>query len=174
MMGTLTEPLTLTLTLTPSLNLSMNLNAMNEGNLFKNLSKAVKILAKSIHKDLSKLKAEIRDPDMFDGSDSKKLRGFLLQCKLNFWSKLKSFCTKQLKVNYSLSFLKGTSLDYFELYLTNDPANKLTWLNNYELFIKEILINFGPYNMMADTKVKLEQLTMKDNHKATKFFIELH
>jgi hypothetical protein len=27
-------------------------------------------------------KAKLRDPDPFDGSDSKKLRAFLLQCKL--------------------------------------------------------------------------------------------
>ena len=39
---------------------------------------------------------------MFDSSDLKMLRGFLLQCKLKFWSKPKSFQTKQLKVNYSV------------------------------------------------------------------------
>jgi len=75
---------------------------------------------------------------------------------------------------YSLSFLKGTALDYFKLYLTDDPANKPTWLNDYELFVKELLINFGPYDMMADAKVELEQLIMKDNHKATKFLIEFY
>ena len=84
---------------------------------------------------------KIRDPDTFDGSNSKKLRGFLLQCKLNFWSKPKSFQTKQLKVNYSLSFLKGTSLNYFKPYLTNDPANEPIWLDDYKLFVEELLIN---------------------------------
>ena len=84
----------------------------NEGNLIKSLSEAIKSLAESVHKDLSKSKVKIRDPDMFDSSDSKKLRGFLLQCKLNFWSKPKSFQTEQSKVNYSLSFLKGTALNY--------------------------------------------------------------
>jgi len=97
-----------------------------------------------------------------------------LQCKLNFWSKPKSFQTKQLKVNYSLSFLKGTTLDYFKLYVANDPENEPTWLNDYELFIKELLINFGPYNMMDDVEVELEQLIMKENHKATKFFIDFY
>ena len=28
--------------------------------------------------------AKVQDPDAFDGSDPKKLRGFLLECKLNF------------------------------------------------------------------------------------------
>jgi len=76
----------------------------NEGNLSKSLSKAIKSRARSIHKDPSKKKAKIRDPNMFDGSNLKNIRGFLLQCKLNFRSKPKSFQTEQLKVNYSLSF----------------------------------------------------------------------
>ena len=75
----------------------------------------------------------------------KKLRGFLLQCKLNFRSKPKSFQIDQSKVNYSLSFLKGTALNYFEPYLADDPANKPAWLNDYELFVEELLINFSPY-----------------------------
>ena len=113
----------------------------NDGNMIKSLSKAIKSLTESVHKDPSKSKAKIRDPNMFDGSELKKLRGFLLQYKLNFCSKPKSFKTEQSKVNYSLSFLKGTALDYFELYLTDDPVNKPVWLNDYELFIKELLIN---------------------------------
>ena len=52
--------------------------------------------------------------------------------------------------------------------------NEPTWLNNYELFVEELLINFGPYNMMANAEVELEQLVMKDNHKATKFFIDFY
>ena len=48
----------------------------NEGNLINSLSEAIKSLAKSVHKDPSKSKPKIRDPNMFDGSDSKKLRGF--------------------------------------------------------------------------------------------------
>ena len=63
----------------------------NEGNLIKSLSEAVKSLAESVHKDPSESKVKIRDPNMFDGSDLKILRGFLLQCKLKFWSKPKPF-----------------------------------------------------------------------------------
>ena len=142
--------------------------------MIKNLSQAIKGLAESVNKDPSDSKAKIRDPDTFDGSDPKKLRGFLLQCKLNFRSKPKSFRMEQSKVNYSLSFLKGTALDYFEPYLADDPANEPTWLSDYKLYIEELLINFGPYDMMADAKIELEQLVMKDNHKATKFFVEFY
>ena len=80
--------------------------------------------------------------------------------------------TKQWKVKCSLSFLKGTTLNYFKPYLTNNPVNEPIWVNDYELFVEELLINFGPYNMMVE--VELEQLIMKDNHKATKFFIDFY
>jgi len=70
--------------------------------------------------------------------------------------------------------LKGTTLYYFEPYLADDPAIEPAWLNDYKLFVKELLINFSPYDMIADAKVELEQLGMKDNHKTTKFFIDFY
>lgn len=36
------------------------------------------------------------------------------------------------------------------------------------------MINFGPYNAVADAEVELEQLVMKDNHKAAKFFVDFY
>ena len=36
------------------------------------------------HDKQETLSAKVQDPDPFDGSNPKKLRGFLLECKLNF------------------------------------------------------------------------------------------
>ena len=36
------------------------------------------------------------------------------------------------------------------------------------------MINFGPYDQVANAEIELEQLVMKDNHKATKFFIDFY
>ena len=36
------------------------------------------------------------------------------------------------------------------------------------------MINFSLYDQVTDAKVELEQLVMKDNHKATKFFINFY
>ena len=107
---------------------------------------------------------KVQDPDPFNGSDPKKLQGFLLECKLNFWAQLKAFCMENAKVNYAMSFLKGTALDYFERFL-DTPNDEPAWLEDYELFIEELLINFSPYDAFADTKVELDALIMKDNHK---------
>ena len=75
------------------------------------------------------------------------------------------------KVNYALSFLKGMALNYFELFL-DTPDDEPDWLEDYELFVKELLINFGPYNALVDAEVELDTLIMKDSHKATRFFVD--
>ena len=74
------------------------------------------------------------------------------------------------KVNYTMSFLKGTALDYFELFL-DTPDNKPAWLEDYKLFVEKFLINFSPYNALVDAKAELDALIMKDSHKVTRFFI---
>src|SRR5882724_10149854 len=55
-------------------------------------------------------KPKLRETDPFDGSDSRKLCTFILQCKLNFRDRPDMFKTDTAKVNYMLSFLKGSAL----------------------------------------------------------------
>ena len=59
-------------------------------------------------------RVKLREPDMFNGSDPKKLRTFLLHCKLNFQDCPDLFPDGTTKVNYVLSYLKGSALEYFE------------------------------------------------------------
>jgi hypothetical protein len=77
-------------------------------------------------------------------------------------------------VNYTLSFLKGIALDYFELYLAYNPADKHAWASDYSVFTEELYRNFGPYDQVADAKIELENMVMKDNHKATWFFVDVY
>ena len=74
------------------------------------------------------------------------------------------------KVNYAMSFLKGTALNYFEPFL-DTPDDEPAWLKDYELFVNELLINFGLYNALVDAEAELDVLIMKDSHKATRFFV---
>ena len=59
-------------------------------------------------------RVKIREPDPFNGSDPKKLHTFLLQCKLNFRDHKDLFQDETTKVNYVLSYLKGSSLYCFK------------------------------------------------------------
>ena len=57
---------------------------------------------------------KIRKPDPFDGSDPEKLRTFLVQLNLVFRAEPDSFRYDRDKVNYAVSYLKGTALEWFE------------------------------------------------------------
>jgi hypothetical protein len=119
--------------------------AQDEARAMKSFFESIAKLAESITSDKKESgQTKLREPDTFDGSDPKKLRCFLLQCKLNFRAKPKAFSGNLAKVNYSLSFLKGMALDYFEPYLTDNPDNEPDWLSDYDAFVEELMINFGP------------------------------
>src|SRR5882724_1281084 len=86
-------------------------------------------------------KPKLREPDPFNSSNSRKLHTFILQCKLNFQDHKDLFEDDTDKVNYVLSFLKGTVLDCFESAVL-DPI-KPQWLSDFDLFIEELKAFFG-------------------------------
>src|SRR6266481_3374193 len=115
-------------------------------------------------------KVKLQDPDLFDGSDTWKLRTFVLQCKLNFRDCSDLFQDDTTKVNYMLSYLKGTALDCFEPVLLEMPEP--TWLSDFTLFLEELEASFSSYNSVGEAEAELEGLRMQENHQATKYFIK--
>src|SRR5882724_711955 len=59
------------------------LGTTNPNHEAKAFAKAIDKIVKANYGS-SKSKPKLREPDPFDGSDSQKLRTFILQCKLNF------------------------------------------------------------------------------------------
>ena len=80
-----------------------------------NLATALQRLAKSLKKPKNP-RTKVKEPDTFDGSDSRTLRNFLVQLALNFRDSARSNSFKEdvNKVNYALSYLRGTALEWFE------------------------------------------------------------
>jgi hypothetical protein len=66
------------------------------------------------------------------------LRGFLLQCTLNFRARPQGFRHDSMKVNDALSFLKELALDYFEPYLVDDAADEPLWGSDYTAFTESL------------------------------------
>src|SRR5882724_3004552 len=118
----------------------------------------------------SKSKPKLWEPDPFNGSDSQKLRTFILQCKLNFRDCPDQFQNDATKVNYILSYLKGSALDCFKPALL-DPIEPF-WLSDLNLFIEELETHFGTYNPVGEAEAELEGLRMQEHHQATKYFIK--
>src|SRR6266481_4409622 len=115
-------------------------------------------------------KVKLQDPDPFDGSDTRNLHTFILQCKLNFCDRSDLFQDDTMKVNYMLSYLKGTALDCFKPALLEIPEP--AWLSDFALFLEELEASFGSYDPVSEAEAELEGLRMQENHQATKYFIK--
>src|SRR5882724_3442198 len=132
--------------------------------------KFIKAIDKLIQSHTSTSKPKLREPDPFNGSDPKKLHTIIFQCKLNFRDHKDLFSTKEDKVNYALSHLKGIILDCFELILLglHDPI----WLSDFNLFVTELENNFRSFDPKGEAEVELKALRMHENHQAMKYFIK--
>ncbi len=60
------------------------------------------------------IRTKVKEPDTFDGSDPWKLKAFIVSLQLNFNDRSTAFAVDASKVNYAISFLSGTALDWFE------------------------------------------------------------
>ena len=127
-----------------------------------NLAAAITLLSKSLSSPKkSALWTKVRKPDVFDGSNTRKLQPFLVQCTLNFHNRPNAFISDSDKVTFALSYLKGTALDWFEPSLTSGESPP--WLDDYSNFIGELKNNFGPHDPKGKAKADLKNLNMCDN-----------
>ena len=139
------------------------------------LANAIAALANSVARPRTQ-HSKVREPDQFDGSDSRKLRSFLVQCQLNFNDRVTAFASDKAKVNYVLSFLKGTALDWFEpaLLRIQEGGFPPAWFDNYSAFVSELRTNFGPHDPVGDAEADIEALRMRDTQRITKYIVEFN
>lgn len=64
----------------------------------------------------------VREPDQFDGTEPTKLQLFFAQLGLVFKARPRTFNSEEKKVMYGISYLKGTALQWFELYLLESDS----------------------------------------------------
>jgi len=118
--------------------------------VFHNLAVAVNRLSHSSHhtNDSSSSHAKVHEPDTFDSTDPKKLRTFLVQCELCFQDRAKAFCQDRARVTSTQSYLKGMTLEWFELDLLNsgDPADCPCWMDSWVHFVAELQV---PLDLMT-------------------------
>ena len=77
------------------------------------LAEALVNLNKGIRK-LRPSSTKVKEPDSFDGSNPHKLCEFLVACNLVFSDHPDSFRRDKKKVRYTISYLKGAALNWFE------------------------------------------------------------
>ncbi|KIJ38942.1 hypothetical protein M422DRAFT_258349 [Sphaerobolus stellatus SS14] len=96
----------------------------------------------------------------FDGSDP---------------NKLKSYASGRKKVGYTLTFLKGTALEFFKPYILaeDDPDYvEPTFFTDWIAFKQILLDNFSSTFPEEEAEMALEKLAFPDGGWATKYFIQ--
>jgi len=146
--------------------------------VFHNLAIAINRLSHSSRctNNSSSSRAKVCEPDTFDGTDPKKLQTFLVQCELCFQDQAKAFRLDRAKVTFTQSYLKGMTLEWFELDLLNssDPADRPCWMDSWVHFVAELQSTFGPHDPIADAEHQLEHLQIKDAHCITWYIVDFN
>ena len=143
--------------------------------IFNNLSHAIDRLAPILCPSES-FHTKVREPNTFDGTDSKKLCTFLVQCELNFQDRPKAFRTDHAKVTYAQSYLKGMALKWFEPDLLRfaDPDTHPYWMSDWQEFVIELQTTFSPHDPVANTEHQLDHLHIKDTHCINRYVVDFN
>ena len=137
-----------------------------------NLATAIQLMTDVLrNRDTPSKKTKAKEPDTFDGSDSRKLNNFVLLCSLYFRSN-PAYEDDSAKVNFALSYLRGTALEYFEPILleSDTPA----WIDDWEEFVSILRTQFGPIDPTGDAENGIDHLKMNDNQRIIKYNVEFN
>lgn len=125
-------------------------------------------------------KTKVNPPTEYDGSDTKKLRSFLLQCNLVFRANPTHYDTDEKKITFALTYLRGPAQQHFDPYLEAemeagfDPADHPTFMTNWREFGQELTTTFGDPNPEATAEAELDNLRMASSQKVQNFLVEFN
>jgi hypothetical protein len=106
--------------------------------------------------------------------DLSKLHPFLVQCQINFNDHPSTFADDKMKVNFTISYLKGIALTWFKPYLIILVTPLPGFLSNYLLFCQELQGNFGPLDPTGSAESEIKNLRIKDNQCISKYLIQFN
>ena len=111
---------------------------------------------------------KVKDPETFTGKRS-LLNPFITECNLVFELQASRFNNERVKVNYMISYLRGTPLDAISPYLTALP--RPSFIESYDEFIAYLRSNFGDPDEIGTTRRKYKAL--RQTTSAAAYFAEL-
>ncbi|MBW0567371.1 hypothetical protein O181_107086 [Austropuccinia psidii MF-1] len=115
----------------------------------------------------------MKAPDLFDGTQAHKLRGFIQSCQLIFHNDPENFFSDRKKVLYSTSFLTGRAGEWIEPYLSNISNEDPSCLpNNWKLFQTQLFTPFGDLNAVRKAEKELDNSRMKESGHVSLFIAD--
>lgn len=126
------------------------------------------------NKDSGSSRSHVKDPSVFDGSDPRKVKTFLVSLALVFADCPSQFNNQQ-KVSYAISYLDGPAREWFESDIVSpDPANPPAWMYSYDSFVQELINNFGVYEAEGEAEDKLANLQMKETDTVHNYMVKFN
>ncbi len=102
-------------------------------------------------------------------------QGFHCLLQLNFNDRPTAFVADASKVNYAISFLSSTALNWFEPDILHpNPQNLPAWQYSYTAFLDELRTNFGPFNAIGDAEDALKHLWMRNRDRIMKYMVQFN
>jgi retrotransposon gag protein len=140
-----------------------------------NLAEAIMLMTETLkNRDApSGKRAKAKEPDIFDGSDPKKLNNFILLCELYFRTNPSAYEDDTMRVTFAVSHLRGTALDYFEPALL-EVTTRPDWFEDWEAFVTTLRDQFGPVDPTGEAENSLDHLKMQDNHHILKYNVDFN
>jgi hypothetical protein len=149
-------------------------------NIFRSMATALTGLNNTLNSKKSGIsdeanKSQNRNPDVFDGSDPKKLQGFLVSLSLVFAERPIYFASDERKISYALSYLSGQAREWFEPDLLNpDPDDPPAWMVLFSSLVDELVENFGAYDTEGEAEERLGNLYMTDTEHVRKYVVRFN
>ena len=101
-----------------------------------------------------------------------KLCAFLSQCKLVFRACPDDFKHDEVKITYAVSWLKGTTQQWYEPNLTLKDFDLPEYAFCWSAFKEALKTTFGKPDPISLASHKLDNLCMQDHHHITKYNVE--
>jgi len=138
-----------------------------------NLAEAILLMTEELRRREKAPTTKVKEPDTFDGSDSRKLNNFILLCDLYFRHKPSAYSDDSAKVTFALSHLRGLALDLFEPAILDSEENP-DWLTDWSAFLRTLRSHFGPIDPVADAEDAIDNLKMRENQRIVKYDVEFN
>jgi hypothetical protein len=73
-----------------------------------------------------------------------------------------------------ISYLWNPALQWFEPGLSRELDEDPAWLEDWDLFVEELQMNFGPYDQTGDAESKLVSLKMTSSQHITEYIVHFN
>src|ERR1700678_1201324 len=122
-----------------------------------NLAEAILLMTEELRRCEKAPTTKVKEPDTFDGSDSRKLNNFILLCDLYFRHKPSAYSDNSA----------------FEPAILDSEENP-DWLTDWSAVLRSLCSHFGPIDPVANAEDAIDNLKMRKNQRIVKYDVEFN